>query len=320
VGVNYKADLNQRYWHYQQTHFPDVEKFFEQPQGLYGRPPVFLPRESWRNVFVNPDANQQEIDKLLALVPVGERHKWFRSMNSSQALAQSVFGNLKFANSLKILSELKDDEGLDLFSNHDLSTECFSLEHKVDYLGEPRPTSIDAFFSGAYQIAIECKFTETEVGTCSRPRLRPVDGNYESQYCDGSYSFQRGRSKRCSLSELGIRYWDYIPTLFDWKNDDDLNPCPLNTNYQLVRNVLAAGVNPDGTVSPNNGHVALIIDERNPAFQPGGKGFAAFLETKKSLIEPKMLRKCSWQKIINLLREKDVLPWLTDELQEKYGF
>jgi hypothetical protein len=271
-------------------------------------------------VIINPDADQEEINALLDMIPKSEQHKWYRSMNSSQALTQSVFGNLKLANSLNILSELKDDEGLDLFSNTDLSAERLSLEHKVDYLGEPRPTSIDVFISGSYQIAIECKFTEVEIGTCSRPRLRPVDGNFESQYCDGTYTFQRGRNKRCSLSELGIKYWNYVPTFFKWINDRDLNPCPLNANYQLVRNILASVINPDGEASLNNGHVVMIFDDRNPAFQPGGKGFSAFLETKESLIEPKMLRKCSWQKIISFLRARKVLLWLTDQLEEKYGF
>ena len=299
---------------------PEDFKYLDHPRGLYGRPPVFLPRESWRNIIANPDADQDEITVLLDMVPKSEQHKWYRSMNSSQALTQSVFGNLKLANSLNILSELKDDEVLDLFADADLSSENLSLEHKVDYLGEPRPTSIDVFISGSYQIAIECKFTEVEIWTCSRPRLRLVDGYYQSQFCNGTYSFQRGRSKRCSLSELGIKYWDYVPNFFNWENDRDLNPCPLNKNYQLVRNIQAAGVKPDGKASSLNGHVVMIYDERNPAFQPGGKGFSAYSETKNSLIEPKMLRKCSWQKIINLLREKNVLSWQTEQLNLKYGF
>ncbi len=317
---NYKSNLIGKYWDYLNDNFSNKENLIEHPRSLYGRPPVFLPSESWRNVIINPDADQEEINAILDMVPKGEQHKWYRSMNSSQALTQSVFGNLNLANSLNILSELKDDEGSDLFLNSILSTECLSLEHKVDYLGEPRPTSVDVFISGSYQISIECKFTEVEIGTCSRPRLRPLDGNYESQHCDGTYSFQRGRNERCSLSELGIKYWDYVPSFFHWENDRDLNPCPLNKNYQLVRNILAAGIAADGKTSIKNGHAVMIYDERNPAFQTGGKGLAAYLETKKSLMQPKMLRKCSWQKIINLLREKDVLRWLTDELRDKYGF
>jgi hypothetical protein len=320
LATNYKSELNKRYWRYQQHHYPDVDRYFDHPRGLYGRPPVFLPSESWRNLIINPDATQKEINVLLSLVPKGERHKWYRSMNSSQALTQSVFGNLKIYNLIDYLSELNDDEGYCLFRRANFSLDNFELEHKIDHLGEPRSTSLDGYITGKYRIAIECKFTEIEVGECSRPRLRCVDSNYESQYCDGTYSYQRGRNRRCSLSEIDVKYWDYVPNLFHWRNDCDLIPCPLNKNYQLVRNLLAVGVKPDGTVSGNYGHAVLIYDERNPAFQPGGKGFNAYSETKEALIEPNMLRKCSWQRIISLLREKNILPWLSDQLGSKYGF
>jgi hypothetical protein len=121
------------------------------------------------------------------------------------------------------------------------------------------------------------------------------------------------------LTEIGVLYWRYLPSLFKWKNDSDLNPCPLNKNYQLVRNVLAVGVKPDGTVSFNDGHVLLIYDERNPAFQNNGDGLRAYMETREALQEPTMLRKCSWQRIVQLLREKDILSWLTENLALKYG-
>ena len=320
MATNYRADLNRIYWQYQKAQFPDVQKFFEHPRGLYGRPPVFNTSESWRNIIINSYANQQEIDELLALVPDGEKHKWFRSMNSSQALAQSIFGNLKIYDSLHYLSELKDDDGLDLFGKANLSSNNFKLEHRVNYLGEPRPTSLDGFISGEYRVAIECKFTESEIGTCSRPRLTPINSNYERDYCNGTFSKQKGRNERCSLTEIGVLYWRYVLVLFNWKNVTDLNPCPLYKNYQLVRNLLVVGVKPDGTVSVNNSHVVLIYDERNPAFQKGGKGFSAYIDTKNALIEPSMLRKCSWQRIVSLMREKKILPWLTEQLNMKYGF
>lgn len=313
--LDYKADLNQRYWEYQKTEFP----IFERPYAQDGRPPVFIARESWRNIIINPAASEKEVDKLLALVPEGEKHKWYRSMNSSQALAQSVLGNLAIYNSLHILSELKDDEGLDLFGNAQISSENFEMEYKVKYLGEPRSTSLDGYISGNYRIAIECKFTEAEVGTCSRPGLKPTASNFDKEHCSGTYSIQRARKERCSLTEIGVLYWRYLPKLFNWKNDSDLHPCPLNKNYQLVRNILAVGVKPDGSVSSNGGHVLLIYDERNPAFQHYGVGLIAFMETKEALKEPMMLRKCSWQRIVQHIREKDVFSWLTENLALKYG-
>ncbi len=320
MGNDYKASLNQRYWGYQKSQFPNGQGFFDPNHTQAGVPPVFITSETWRNIIINPNATNQEKDKLIGMVPAGERHKWFRSMNSSQALAQSVFGNLAVYDSLQILSKIKDDDGLDLFGKAKITSENFVMEYKVNYLGEPHPTSLDGFVSGKYRVAIECKFTEQDIGTCSRPRLTKSDSNYESSYCDGSYKVQGNRKNRCSLTESGVLYWSYIPSLFEWKSDTDICTCPVNRNYQLVRNILAAGVNAEGDVSEKNGHAVFIYDDRNPAFQNDGAGLNAYLETKKVLRKPSMLRKCSWQHIVKHLREKKVLPWLTDELASKYGF
>ncbi len=315
----YKADLLQRYWKYQESRFANDRDIFDPKYLQHTSPPVFAKREAWRNIIINPEASKQERKQLLALVPDGERHKWFRSMNSSQALAQSVFGNLAISGYLHSLAELKDDEEIDLFGKAQISSDNFEMEHKIGcLLREPRQTSLDGYVSGDYQIAIECKFTEAEVGTCSRPRLKKTASNYESEICNGDYSKQRSRTERCSLTHIGVSYWDYVPQLFNWKNDSDLIPCPLNKNYQLVRNILAVGVR-DGNISLDNGHAVLIYDEQNPAFQENSDGLSAYIETKQALKEPTMLRKYSWQKIINHLRAKNILPWLTENLKLKYG-
>jgi hypothetical protein len=315
--VDYKADLNRRYWEYQKSQFPVWQKFFDRPHAERIRPPVF--DGAGQNIIVKPNASQQEIDALFALLPESDRHKWFRSMNSSQALAQSVVGNLAIYGFLNNLAELLDDNGMPLLGKAHASSDNFAMEFKICYLGEPRRTSLDGYIGGDYRVAIECKFTESEVGTCSRPRLTPAASNYESEHCNGSYTRQRARKGRCSLSEIGVLYWQYIPQLFRWNSDSDLIPCPLNKKYQLVRNILAVGVKPDGQVSAANGHVVLICDERNPAFQKDGEGFMAFTETQQALREPTMLRKCSWQRIIQHMRNKGILAWLTEQLALKYG-
>ena len=315
----YKADLNQHFWKYQKSQFLTEQDYFDREYAPDGRPPVFTRPEAWRNIIISPDSNQQEKDKLLSLIPDGERHKWFGSMHSSQALAQSILGNLAIHGFLNLLSELNSDEGLPLFGGAQFSSDNFTMEHKIDFLGEPRQTSLDGFISGDYQIAIECKFTEPEVGTCSRPRLLPTASNYESELCNGNYSIQRSRKERCSLTEIGVTYWQYIPSLFNWKNDIDLSPCPLNNNYQLVRNILAVGVKPDKSASSNHGHAILIYDERNPSCQQYGDILRAYSETRDALIEPKMLRKISWQRIVNYIRDKEILPWLSEQIDLKYG-
>lgn len=317
--ISYKEELVRRYWTYQRLFFPQIDTYFERPFAPDGRAPVFLPHQVKHNIITKPDATPEELNQLSSLVPPGERHKWFHSMNSSQAIAQSVLGNLAIYKYLNCLTELSDEEGKPLFSKAQVSPENFAMEHKINYLGEPRPTSLDGFVSGTYQIAIECKFTEAEVGCCSRPLLRPSTSNYKTDLCNGSYTQQLSRKERCSLTEIGVLYWKYVPELFEWHNEIDLIPCPLFKNYQLVRNILAACVRPDGKVSPESGHALLIYDERNPAFQAGGGGFVAFAETRQALKDVSLLKKCSWQHIVKYLKEKAILPWLTEQLELKYG-
>lgn len=318
-ATNFKTDLIRRYWYYQRSQFPDWEKHFRGPFSKNLGPPVFLTSHSSKNILIDREASEQEKIKLLNFVPEGEHHKWFQSMNSSQALSQSILGNLAVYGFLHELVDLEDDDGLDLFGNAEITNDNFSMEHKIKYLGEPRSTSLDGYISGDYRVAIECKFTEAEIGDCSRPRLKQSASNYGTEFCNGNYELQLSRTERCSLSEVGVKYWRYLPELFNWHNDKDFLPCPLNKNYQLVRNILAIGVKPDGTVSTNDGHVLLIYDERNPGFQIGGKVWNAYLEVKTALINPSMLRKCSWQRIIRRMRERNILYWLTRQLEMKYG-
>ena len=313
----YKAELSQRYWEYQKSQFSARQEFFDRSPAQNVGPPVFRVHEAGRNVIVRPDASQRETDRLLALLPKSDRHKWFRSMNSSQALAQSVLGNLAIYDCLSSLIQLEDDEGIALLGTAQASSANFAMEFKINHLGEKagRHTSLDGHLGGDHRVAIECKFTESEVGRCSRPSLKPC----ESEHCDGKYERQGARRERCSLTEIGVLYWQYVPQLFRWNGDQDLNDCPLNATYQLVRNILAVGVSPNGQVSSDNGHVVLFYDERNPSFQEGGKGFIAYNDTKLALREPTMLRKCSWQRITKHLRNEGTLSWLTEQLALKYG-
>jgi hypothetical protein len=317
--AKYKAELNHRYWEYQRRRFPNWEEYLERPCAQDGRPPVFRAQHAWRNVLCDPGASEESRGELLRLVPEGEHHVWFRSMNSSQALGLSVLGNLAIHDALGCLSGIQDDEGDSLFGAAGIARTNFSMEHKIRYLGERRRTSLDGYFSGDYRIAIECKYTETAFGTCSRPRLTAADASYEHEHCNGTYSRQRARHERCALSKIGVLYWSYVPALFRFEGDADMDPCPLNRNYQLVRNILAIGVGEGGSVSADNGHVILFYDERNPAFMQYGKGYATYSETRAALRRPEMLRKCSWQRIVQRMRQTKTLPWLTDELAFKYG-
>lgn len=307
----YRRSLIAGFWEYVKDRFPDTASCFDPPQPSTNRPPVFLKSKGDSNILVDPGTSPEKRRQVIAEIPRSERHRWFRSMSSSQALAQSIFGNLKATGSLHLLSDLQDDEAKPLFGKADLSALALTLEHSLDFLQEPTPTSVDVFIPGQYQIAIECKLTEQDVGNCSRV----------GKFCDGNYSAQNGRADRCYLTCRGVRYWEFIPRLFSWSGIDDLSPCPLHSTYQLVRSILAACMRPDGVFSPEHGHAVLIYDARNPEFQKEGKGCSAFEKTRAAL-KPRnqgLLRKCSWQSFLGHLRGKSVTIWPMDEIRNKYG-
>lgn len=314
--MSYKNELVAGFWRYASARNDPAWLFDRREVG--SRPPVFTSENADLNVLRAPGEHPGRLASLLKTVPRRSRHNWFRSMASSQALAQSVFGNLIVADQIALLSDIETEDGEPLIG---ASPESAHLEFGIDFLGEPRKTSLDVLVthSNGYRVAFECKLTETEVGKCSRPGLGVADPYYERDHCDGTYTCQRGRSERCSLTNVGVAYWNHVPGLFHWASDCDHRPCPLRETYQLVRNVLAVSVDSKGVLDTGNGHVVLIYDERNPAFVSDGAGRDAYEQTRGALREKKILRKCSWQRILRRLREDSDLKWLTDELSAKYG-
>jgi hypothetical protein len=228
------------------------------------RPPVFKRQFRCQNVLVND--NDRKAGAVLGEIEDKDRHLQFGSMKSSQALAQSVFGNLKDYGKLHLLDALLTDDGRPLLISGPL--EKCSMEHEIDYLGElpGRTTNVDVYLESAYRVAVECKLSEAGIGSCSRPRLTPKNPRYSEYYCNGSYKQQCGRSERCSLASEDIQYWIYIPHIFNWPSDMDYDECPLRCTYQLVRNILAVAVQ-DGVVNSQASHAVLLYDKRNPAFQ-----------------------------------------------------
>jgi hypothetical protein len=99
-----------------------------------------------------------------------------------------------------------------------------------------------------------------------------------------------------------------------------MRPCPLGDTYQLVRNILAACINPDQRMETGNAHALVIYDARNPAFQEGGKANRQWLAVKGALRNPDSLRSCSWQRLISHIDKDPELHWMVDALKAKYGF
>ncbi len=106
-------------------------------------------------------------------------------------------------------------------------------------LHEKQPTWVDAVAQSPHTIIFfECKFTESDGGTCSQTGQRKG----ESQ-CNGSYMWQtnsaNGQEGRCLLTTKGIRYWEVIPTIFDYDANESYFQCPFRGSwFQWMRNLI----------------------------------------------------------------------------------
>ena len=314
---DYLSAVVDRLWNYAEHEFGDRPQLFEKSERSPNRPPVFVVGAAEHNLLYPPGAEPNVRQAIVTSVPTSERHRHFASLRSSQALAQSVFGSLAALGKEGVLAGLTTDDGLLTVR----SGVTVRMEYLVEHLGEPRSTSVDVWLDdGEQRVAVECKFGEREFGPCTRPTLRPGrNANYERDHCDGSYTRQRGREERCSLTERGVRYWDYLPELFDWSAGRNMDPCPLHGTYQLARNVLAACVQLDGTVDADGGHALVIYDERNPAFLPGGEAARQWEAATGALVQRSLLRRCSWQRLVAQLADDPDLAWLVNGLAAKYG-
>jgi hypothetical protein len=302
-----------RFWSYRTARFARERAIFDRQERKGLRPPVFNKQHALRNVIIDPGLPESGATQVRSMIPQSERHRWFRSMRSSQALVQSVFGNLCALKLCNTLHSVSTEQGANPFEGISEDGTSVRLEQRIGTFNEPRRTSIDIYIAQVPKVAIECKLVENDVGHCSRPKL----SEDEPKYRDGSYRCQRGRKTRCALSALEIRYWDYVLRLFNWRSEQDYAKCALRMTYQLVRNVLAASIGENGEVI--EGYAVLLFDDRNPAFQPDGSGYLAFSAVRDALWEPCRLQRLSWQTVMCELRKHPRLGWLTSELMEKYG-
>lgn len=163
-------------------------------------------------------------------------------VHSSQAIAIDVFGTFKTSGDRDhIFDAIAERVGVALGGPWAVTLEWTDRDR---LLGEPRPTQVDALAVGTKAaLVIECKFTEPG-GQC---RQAAVSRSGERQ-CNGGYADQinprNGVRSHCALTGKGIRYWEYIPTVFRLDPDVDHAPCPFKGDaYQWMRNaVLAAAI------------------------------------------------------------------------------
>ena len=120
-------------------------------------------------------------------------------------------------------------------------------------------------------------------------------------------------------SEKGIAYWQYIPQLFTWQANQDHSPCPIWKPYQLVRNVLAAAVDPGESEVWGQPVTVLVYDANNPACGPSGRIDKRYRDVEAALQGPATLKRTTWQAVAGMLAArggyKELLVWL----EEKYG-
>jgi hypothetical protein len=314
--AKYARTLQRGFSSYREEHYPNMDHMFEErPKS---GPVVFVADHADENLLVPPLLDPAQRQQFIGLVPASQRHQWFRSMQSSQALAQSVFGTIAMSGQTACLSAIATEDGLPAFGPVAAGTPL-ELEKTISTLNEPRPTSVDVWLGSASRVAVECKFAETDFGQCSRPKLRPRDNNYAQGYCDGSYSRQRDRQTNCSLTEAGIRYWQYLDALLGWSDTVEHRPCPLSPTYQLVRNLLAVCVGEDGVLNMDAGHVLTVYDARNPAMVGDGTGHWQWMRVSQSLNQPQLLRRLSWQSLLAQLPDEPMFAWLKQQLAAKYG-
>lgn len=295
-----------RLWAYRTLRFAGRDNLFDQPLRAGSRPPVFKKESGEQNVIVSREPDKAAAVR--ALVPVKKRHRWFRSMKSSQALALSIFGNLKVLGHADVLQAVSADGfGGPAFGPGPIRSDSILLEHDAKLPGERTSTSVDVLIGGASSVCVECKLTESEVGRCSKTLLPSSN----KSHCNGANPMTGG-GITCPLANAGPRYWEEVPAFVKMEAWRARRECPMCEPYQLVRNILAAS-----RPGRERGHALLIYDARNPASRPSRNG--TFEDLQDVLADPSVLRRCSWQSILAAMMDRPELQGLVQEVGLESG-
>jgi hypothetical protein len=226
--------------------------------------------------------------------------------HSSQALAIDLFGTLKLsATRDQVLDVLAADLGLPAGGPWQVELEWHD---DTNVLREKQPTWVDATARSPHcLIFFECKFCETNGGTCSQTRPLASGRRKGTVQCNGHYAWQvnpaNGREARCALSAKGIRYWEEITRVFDYDANSSYAPCPFaGPWFQWMRNITCctavareAGLKPAFVVAYAAGP-GLAMQER--IRQPDWQRFIGRLHSSAITF-----RTLSVQQIVGLARQ-----------------
>ena len=107
--ADYLAGLTERLWAYRYLRFAGRDGLFDLKYAAPPKPPVFAEdQDNWNVIVPNDPTKASEVR---AQIRTNKRHRWFRSMKSSQALTLSVFGNLKLLGHTDVLTAITSDGG-----------------------------------------------------------------------------------------------------------------------------------------------------------------------------------------------------------------
>jgi hypothetical protein len=108
----------QQFWDYAETNVTDRADLLECNDRNPKRPPIFRKNCVSNSILISPEADEESRKAIVLTLAANERHRYFGSMRSSQALAQSVFGNLEVEEKLGLLEGLAADEQLPAFGDN----------------------------------------------------------------------------------------------------------------------------------------------------------------------------------------------------------
>jgi hypothetical protein len=252
----------------------------------------FLFRDRFRHLNFHPGIMKQAQDMLTGGIDRHYHdasseiavHDFIGHIASSQALCWNIVLPMKkhdnFSPLFKVLNRVLAEENM--ASDFDFgieTTEVLELNVGQD-LGEDgkAATSIDLYLRTPQGkvCAVEFKLTEPDFGRCKLPRDK-------SGKCDGNYgslnNIENNNGYLCYLAMRGRRYW-HLGGQYSLLNPTRVNkPCPLNTYYQALRNLMVAKKrSQESSDKEIRGIFILAADERNAAFWGPDSHYASFKE------------------------------------------
>lgn len=294
----------------------------------------FVFRDEFRHLNFHPGIMQQAQDMLTGRIDRYYHdasseiavHDYVGHIASSQALCWNVVLSMKkhdnFGPLFEVLSSALAKEGMAPDFDFGIeTTEVLELNVGQD-LGEDgkASTSIDLYLRTPQGkvCAVEFKLTEPDFGRCKLPRDRngKCDGNYGSPN-----NIESNDGYLCYLAMRGRRYW-HLGGQYNLLNPTRLNkPCPLNTYYQALRNLMVAKKRAQESSDKDiRGIFVLAADDRNASFWGPGSHFDSFkkyLEEVRGKYVPDVFR-VSIQDIVNSFSGS--LSQYKEYFHVKYGY